>query len=85
MLMLNLEKKNDVEIEPDVDLDNPQSKNQRYAKRDFVARKHGREREPWGQKPMPFPPKPSNKKDDEDFEHFAVGGMLAPGGRRPQP
>ena len=38
---------NDVEIEPTVDLDNPQSKNQRYDKRDFVARKHGKEREPW--------------------------------------
>ena len=47
-------KNNDVEIEPAVDLDNPQSKNQRYDKRDFVARKHGREREPWVQKPMPF-------------------------------
>ena len=38
--------------------------------RDFVARKHGKEREPWVQKPMPFPPKPSKKKDDEDFERF---------------
>ena len=37
---------NDIEIEPVVDLDNPQSKNQRYDKRDFVARKHGKEREP---------------------------------------
>ena len=37
---------NEVEIEPVVDLDNPQSKNQRYDKRDFVARKHGKEREP---------------------------------------
>ena len=64
-------KNNDVEIEPAVDLDNPQSKNQRYDKRDFVARKHGKEREPWVQKPMPFPPKPSKSKDDEDFEHFA--------------
>ena len=64
-------KNNDVEIEPAVDLDNPQSKNQRYDKRDFVARKHGKEREPWVQKPMPFPPKPSKKKDDEDFERFA--------------
>ena len=45
MLMLNLAK-NDVEIQPVVDLDNPQSKNQRYDKRDFVARKHGKEREP---------------------------------------
>ena len=33
---------NDVEIEPPVDLDNPQPKNKRYDKRDFVARKHGR-------------------------------------------
>ena len=62
---------NDVEIEPAVDLDNPQSRNQRYDKRDFVVRKHGKEREPWVQKPMPFPPKPSKKKYDEDFERFA--------------
>ena len=64
-------KDNDVEIEPAGDLDNPQSKIQRYDKRDFVARKHGKERETWVQKPMPFPPKPSKKKDDEDFERFA--------------
>ena len=38
---------NDVGIEPVVDLDNPQSKNQHYDKRDFVTRKHGKEREPW--------------------------------------
>ena len=67
MLMFNLL----VEVEPAVDLDNPLSKKQCYDKRDFVARKHGKEREPWVQKPMHFPPKPSKKKDDEDFEHFA--------------
>ena len=38
---------NDVEIGPAVDLDNPQSNNQRYDKRDFVARKYNKEREPW--------------------------------------
>ena len=37
---------NHVEIEPHVDLDNPQPKNKTYDKRDFVARKHGKEREP---------------------------------------
>ncbi|KAI4999712.1 hypothetical protein ZWY2020_004301 [Hordeum vulgare] len=58
----------DVEIEPSVDLDNPQPKTKRYDKDDFTARKHGKEREPWVQKPMPFPPKPAKKKDDEDFE-----------------
>ena len=51
------EQENDVEIEPPVDLDNPQPKNKRYDKNDFVARKHSKEREPWVQKPMPFPPK----------------------------
>ena len=45
---------NDVEIEPAVDLDNPQSKNQRYDKRDFVARKHGKEREPGFRNPCLF-------------------------------
>ncbi|KAI4972143.1 hypothetical protein ZWY2020_003068 [Hordeum vulgare] len=60
----------DVEIEPSVDLDNPQRKNKRYDKNDFAARMHGKEREPRVQKPMPFPPKPSKKKDDEDFERF---------------
>ena len=57
-------------IEPSVDLDNPEPKNRRYDKNDFAARKHGKEREPWVQKPMPFHPKPSKKKDDEDFERF---------------
>ena len=67
---------NDVEIEPAVDLDNPQPKNKRYDKKDFVDRKYGKEREPWVQKPMPFPAKPSKKKDDEEFERFAE--MLRP-------
>ena len=60
----NKDPDNDVEIEPAVDLDNPQPKNKRYDKRDFVARKHGKEREPWVQNPMPFPPKSTKKKDD---------------------
>ncbi|KAI5012554.1 hypothetical protein ZWY2020_024820, partial [Hordeum vulgare] len=37
----------DVEIEPSVDLDNPQPKTKRYNKNDSAARKHGKEREPW--------------------------------------
>ena len=37
---------NEVEIEPDVYLDKPQPKNKRYDKSDFIARKHGKEREP---------------------------------------
>ena len=34
---------------------------------------------------MPFPPKPSKKKDDEDFEHFAEmikhNTVIAPHGK----
>jgi hypothetical protein len=67
---------NDVEIEPAIDLDNPLPKNKRYDKSDFVARKHGKEREPWVQKPMPFPTKPPKNKDDEQFECFVE--MLRP-------
>jgi hypothetical protein len=64
------EPNNDIEIEPAEDLDNPQPKNKRYEKKDLVARKHGKERKPWVRKPMPFPPKPSKSKDEEDFDHF---------------
>ncbi|KAI4993927.1 hypothetical protein ZWY2020_008240 [Hordeum vulgare] len=60
----------DVEMESVIDLDNPQPKNKIYDKNDFIARNLGKEREPWVQKPMPFPPKPSKKKDDEEFERF---------------
>src|SRR3954468_19413527 len=41
-----------------------------------MARKHDKERELWVQKPMPFPPKSTKKKDDEEFERFAE--MLRP-------
>ena len=67
----NKDPDNDVEIEPPVDLDNPQPKNKRYDKSDFVARKHGKEIEPWVQKPMLFPPKSTKNNDDEEFERFA--------------
>ena len=59
-----------MEIEHAVDLDNSQPKTRRYDNNDFTSRKNDKEREPWVQKPMPFPPKPSKKKDDEDFERF---------------
>src|SRR6266536_4433800 len=36
---------NDVEIEPAIYLHNPQTKNKTYDKKDFLARKHGKERE----------------------------------------
>jgi hypothetical protein len=51
----NKESDNEIEIEPESELDGPPPKNKRYDKRNFVARKHGKEREPWVKKPMPFP------------------------------
>lgn len=45
----NKEHDNDIEIEPAEGLDNPPPKNKLYDKRGFVARKHGKEREPWVQ------------------------------------
>jgi hypothetical protein len=33
------------------------AKNAKYTKKDFIANKHGNQREPWVQKPMPFPGK----------------------------
>ena len=69
--MLNQIMIKNVEIEPDVDLDNPPPKNKHYDKRGFIARKHCKEREPWVQKPFPFPTKPPKNKDEGDFECFA--------------
>ena len=57
---------NDVEIEPAVDLDNPQSKNQRYDKRDFVARKHVKKENHGFRNPC-LSSQTIQEKDDEDL------------------
>ena len=66
----NNETDKEVEVEPEVELDDPPPKNKRYDKRDYVARKHGKEREPCVQKPMPFPSKASKSKDEDAFNRF---------------
>lgn len=66
----NNEPNNDVEIEPAKNLGKPHTKNKHYDKRDFVARKNGKERDPWVQKPIPFPCNPYKGKDEEEFESF---------------
>ena len=53
---------NDIEIEPVVDLDNPRSKNQRYDKKDFVARKHGRKESLGFRNPCLFLPNHPRKR-----------------------
>ena len=40
------------------------TKNKNYIKKDFIAKKHGKEREPWVQKPMPFPNKKHKSKEE---------------------
>src|SRR3954466_5283910 len=49
--------KEEVEEEPE-----NHTKNTRYTKEDFIAKKHGSEREPWVQKPMTFPNKKHKSK-----------------------
>ena len=34
---------------------------------DFIAKKHGNEREPWVQKPMPFHDKKNKSKEEEHY------------------
>ena len=53
---------NDIEIEPAIDLDNPQSKNQRYDKKDYVARKHGKKESLGFRNPCLFLPSHPRKR-----------------------
>jgi hypothetical protein len=46
------------------------AKNAKYTKEDFIANKHGNEREPWVQKPMPFPGKKHKSKEEEHYNRF---------------
>jgi hypothetical protein len=46
------------------------AKNAKYTKEDFIANKHGSEREPWVQKPMPFPGKKHKSKEEEHYNRF---------------
>jgi hypothetical protein len=46
------------------------AKNAKYTKEDFIANKHGNEREPWVQKQMPFPGKKYKSKEEEHYNRF---------------
>lgn len=46
------------------------TKNTRYIKEYFIANKHSKEREPWVQKPMPFPGKKHKSKEEEHYNKF---------------
>ncbi|KAK1646562.1 hypothetical protein QYE76_064367 [Lolium multiflorum] len=57
--------KEEIEKEPE-----KHDKNKRYTKEDFITKKHGNEREPWVQKPMPFPAKKLKSKEEEHYNKF---------------
>jgi len=57
--------KEEVEEEPE-----KHAKNKKYTKEDFIAKKHGNEREPWVQKQMPFPVKKLKSKEEEHYNKF---------------
>jgi hypothetical protein len=57
--------KEEVEEEPE-----KHAKNKKYTKEDFIAKKHGNEREPWVQKEMPFPAKKLKSKEEEYYNKF---------------
>ncbi|KAK1626428.1 hypothetical protein QYE76_000743 [Lolium multiflorum] len=57
--------KEEVEEEPE-----KHAKNKKYTKEDFIAKKHGSEREPWVQKQMPFPAKKLKSKEEEHYNKF---------------
>ena len=58
---------NNEEVESDSDSD---TKNKNHTKEDFIAKKHGKEREPWVQKSMPFPNKKHKSKEQEHYNKF---------------
>ena len=58
---------NNEEVESDSDSD---TENKNCTKEDFVAKKHGKEREPWVQKSMPFPNKKHKSKEEEHYNKF---------------
>jgi hypothetical protein len=61
----NASDKEEVEEEPE-----KLAKNAKYTKKDFIANKHGNEREPWVHKPMPFPGKKHKSKEEEHYNRF---------------
>jgi hypothetical protein len=57
--------KEEIEEEPEKHI-----KNTKYTKEDSIAKEHGSEREPWVQKPMPFPNKKHKSKEEEHYKKF---------------
>src|SRR4051812_8316116 len=55
---------------PEIREEEVPDKHKKYTREDFLARRHGKEREPWVQKPMPFPGKSVKTKEQEHYNKF---------------
>src|SRR3954467_11472240 len=55
---------------PEVREEKAPDKREKYTREDFIARRHGKEREPWVQKSMPFPGKSLKTKEEENCNKF---------------
>ena len=55
---------------PEIREEEAPDKRKIYTREDFVARKHGKEREPWVQKSMPFRGKSFKTKEEEHYNKF---------------
>src|SRR3954462_11800222 len=55
---------------PEVREEEAPDKRKKYTREDFLARRHRKEREPWVQKPMPFPGKSVKTKEEEHYNKF---------------
>jgi hypothetical protein len=63
--MIDSSDKEEIEEEPE-----KLAKSTNYTKEDFIANKHGSEREPWVQNSMPFPSKKRKSKEEEHYNKF---------------
>src|ERR1041384_486855 len=52
---------------PEVREEEAPDKHKKYTREDFLARRHGKEREPWVQKSMPFLGKSLKTKEEEHY------------------
>ena len=64
------DKDNEKNDPPEVQEEEAPDKHKRYTREDFVAIRHGKKREPWVQKSMPFPGKSFKTKEEEHYNKF---------------
>src|SRR3954470_3023758 len=55
---------------PEVREEEAPDKRKKYTREEFFARRHGKEKEPWLQKHMPFPGKSLKTKEEEHYNKF---------------